>query len=237
MVYSIKQHLFLVVYEFSGSANEVVLYWENTNAQPANNKGSTIKGMHLSNLFVADIAHCFCAREGITIHQWLTSLHFDFSRSRCSIYWSKWKSICNSWWRQDWSGSVYSARRSFKRSWWKKLITRRKPFCWNKWCLSSGSYAVPVWKRSWSYLYHATRCLRKWDHSYLISCSLMEYDIYRNHTLLQSQLWCLLLPGAILALQRWCKDTGSQLQMVIIYQQKLKGKSQSSWKWMRLSSR
>lgn len=69
MVYSIKQHLFLVVYEFSGSANEVVLYWENTNAQPANNKGSTIKGMHLSNLFVADIAHCFCAREGITIRQ------------------------------------------------------------------------------------------------------------------------------------------------------------------------
>lgn len=44
MVYSIKQHLFLVVYEFSGSANEVVLYWENTNALPANNKGSTIKG-------------------------------------------------------------------------------------------------------------------------------------------------------------------------------------------------
>ncbi|KAJ6907485.1 hypothetical protein NC651_018024 [Populus alba x Populus x berolinensis] len=44
MVYSIKQHLFLVVYEFSGSANEVVLYWESTNPQPANNKGSTIKG-------------------------------------------------------------------------------------------------------------------------------------------------------------------------------------------------
>lgn len=69
MVYSIKQHLFLVVYEFSGSANEVVLYWENTNAQPANNKGSTIKGMHLSNVFVADITHCFCACEGITIRQ------------------------------------------------------------------------------------------------------------------------------------------------------------------------
>ncbi|KAF9678466.1 hypothetical protein SADUNF_Sadunf07G0037900 [Salix dunnii] len=44
MVYSVKQHLFLVVYEFSGSANEVVLYWENTDTQPANNKGSTIKG-------------------------------------------------------------------------------------------------------------------------------------------------------------------------------------------------
>ncbi|KAG6768070.1 hypothetical protein POTOM_026967 [Populus tomentosa] len=27
-----------------GSANEVVLYWESTNPQPANNKGSTIKG-------------------------------------------------------------------------------------------------------------------------------------------------------------------------------------------------
>ncbi|KAJ6740284.1 AUTOPHAGY PROTEIN 16-LIKE [Salix purpurea] len=44
MVYSVKQHLFLVVYEFSGSTNEVVLYWENTDTQPANNKGSTIKG-------------------------------------------------------------------------------------------------------------------------------------------------------------------------------------------------
>uniref|UniRef100_A0A6N2LAX6 Uncharacterized protein n=1 Tax=Salix viminalis TaxID=40686 RepID=A0A6N2LAX6_SALVM len=44
MVYSLKQHLFLVVYEFSGSTNEVVLYWENTDTQPANNKGSTIKG-------------------------------------------------------------------------------------------------------------------------------------------------------------------------------------------------
>ncbi|CAK7337638.1 unnamed protein product [Dovyalis caffra] len=44
MVYSKKQRLFLVVYEFSGSTNEVVLYWENTDTQPANNKGSTIKG-------------------------------------------------------------------------------------------------------------------------------------------------------------------------------------------------
>lgn len=44
MVYSKKRHLFLVVYEFSGATNEVVLYWENTDSQLANSKGSTIKG-------------------------------------------------------------------------------------------------------------------------------------------------------------------------------------------------
>ncbi|XP_021908379.1 uncharacterized protein LOC110822542 [Carica papaya] len=43
-VYSKKRHLFLVVYEFSGATNEVVLYWENTDSQLANSKGSTIKG-------------------------------------------------------------------------------------------------------------------------------------------------------------------------------------------------
>ncbi|XP_057955522.1 uncharacterized protein LOC131149253 [Malania oleifera] len=44
MLYSQKQHLFLVVYEFNGMRNEVVLYWENTDFQSANSKGSTIKG-------------------------------------------------------------------------------------------------------------------------------------------------------------------------------------------------
>lgn len=44
MSYSKKQHLFLVVYEFSGATNEVVLYWENTDFQSANSKGSTYKG-------------------------------------------------------------------------------------------------------------------------------------------------------------------------------------------------
>lgn len=42
--YSKKQHLYLVVYEFSGATNEVVLYWENTDFQAANIKGSTVKG-------------------------------------------------------------------------------------------------------------------------------------------------------------------------------------------------
>ncbi|XP_038721894.1 uncharacterized protein LOC120014048 [Tripterygium wilfordii] len=42
LVYSKKQHMFLVVYEFSGSTNEVVLYSENT--ELANSKGSTLKG-------------------------------------------------------------------------------------------------------------------------------------------------------------------------------------------------
>ncbi|XP_058228445.1 uncharacterized protein LOC131336574 isoform X2 [Rhododendron vialii] len=44
LLYSNKQHLFLVVYEFSGATNEVVLYWENTDAKSANRKESTIKG-------------------------------------------------------------------------------------------------------------------------------------------------------------------------------------------------
>ncbi|TYG45991.1 hypothetical protein ES288_D11G220300v1 [Gossypium darwinii] len=44
MVYSKKRHLFLVVYEFSGTTNEVVLYWENTDLKLSNSKGSTIKG-------------------------------------------------------------------------------------------------------------------------------------------------------------------------------------------------
>ena len=45
IIYSKKQHLFLVVYEFSGVTNEVVLYWENTDLHTANSKGSTIKGL------------------------------------------------------------------------------------------------------------------------------------------------------------------------------------------------
>ncbi|KAL7141351.1 hypothetical protein ABFS83_08G047500 [Erythranthe nasuta] len=44
IIYSKKQHIFLVVYEFSGGANEVVLYWENTDPQFANSKVTTIKG-------------------------------------------------------------------------------------------------------------------------------------------------------------------------------------------------
>ncbi|XP_048128024.1 uncharacterized protein LOC115746944 isoform X2 [Rhodamnia argentea] len=45
ITYSIKQHLFLIVYEFGGAANEVFLYWENTNSQAANSKGSSVKGL------------------------------------------------------------------------------------------------------------------------------------------------------------------------------------------------
>ncbi|XWS45293.1 hypothetical protein CRYUN_Cryun15aG0124300 [Craigia yunnanensis] len=44
MVYGKKRHLFLIVYEFSGTTNEVVLYWEHTDLKLANSKGSTIKG-------------------------------------------------------------------------------------------------------------------------------------------------------------------------------------------------
>ncbi|XP_061341114.1 uncharacterized protein LOC133287491 isoform X2 [Gastrolobium bilobum] len=44
LIYSKKQHLFLVVYEFSGTTNEVVLYRENTDAETVNSKSSTVKG-------------------------------------------------------------------------------------------------------------------------------------------------------------------------------------------------
>ena len=44
MLYSKKQHIFLIVYEFSGSATEVVLYRENTEPQTANSKCTTVKG-------------------------------------------------------------------------------------------------------------------------------------------------------------------------------------------------
>ncbi|KAI4314946.1 hypothetical protein L6164_027803 [Bauhinia variegata] len=44
LIYSKKQHLFLVVYEFTGATNEVVIYSENTNADTMNSKSSTVKG-------------------------------------------------------------------------------------------------------------------------------------------------------------------------------------------------
>ncbi|ESW27939.1 hypothetical protein PHAVU_003G245800 [Phaseolus vulgaris] len=44
LIHSKIQRLFLVVYEFSGATNEVVLYWENSDAQVANSKSSTVKG-------------------------------------------------------------------------------------------------------------------------------------------------------------------------------------------------
>ncbi|WJX95245.1 hypothetical protein P8452_76584 [Trifolium repens] len=44
LIHSKKQRLFLVVYEFSGASNEVVLYWENSAAQTGNSKSSTVKG-------------------------------------------------------------------------------------------------------------------------------------------------------------------------------------------------
>jgi hypothetical protein len=48
MSYSPKQHLFLVVFELSGPngvVHEVVLYWEQTDIQTVNSKGSSIRGL------------------------------------------------------------------------------------------------------------------------------------------------------------------------------------------------
>ncbi|KAH6825477.1 Transducin/WD40 repeat-like superfamily protein [Perilla frutescens var. hirtella] len=42
IIYSKKQHIFLVVYEQTGATDEVVLYWENT--QVTNSKVTTVKG-------------------------------------------------------------------------------------------------------------------------------------------------------------------------------------------------
>lgn len=47
MLYSKKQHLFLIVYEFIGASNEVILFRENTDAQSANSKTSTVKGLFI----------------------------------------------------------------------------------------------------------------------------------------------------------------------------------------------
>nr|KYP62616.1 hypothetical protein KK1_017157 [Cajanus cajan] len=44
LVHSKKQRFFLAVYEFSGTTNEVVVYWENTDTQTANSKSNTVKG-------------------------------------------------------------------------------------------------------------------------------------------------------------------------------------------------
>ncbi|KAL5201044.1 hypothetical protein ABZP36_035398 [Zizania latifolia] len=47
IAYSPKQHMFLVVFELSGPngvAHEIVLYWEQTDLQTVNSKGSSIKG-------------------------------------------------------------------------------------------------------------------------------------------------------------------------------------------------
>ncbi|KAI3452045.1 hypothetical protein Pfo_008710 [Paulownia fortunei] len=44
IIYSKKQHIFLVVNEFSAGASEVVMYWENTDPQFANSKVNTVKG-------------------------------------------------------------------------------------------------------------------------------------------------------------------------------------------------
>lgn len=54
LIHSKKQRLFLVVYEFSGATNEVVLYWENSDAQVANSKSSTVKGISIWSIFFSE---------------------------------------------------------------------------------------------------------------------------------------------------------------------------------------
>uniref|UniRef100_A0A803ML68 Transducin/WD40 repeat-like superfamily protein n=1 Tax=Chenopodium quinoa TaxID=63459 RepID=A0A803ML68_CHEQI len=54
VVYSRKQNLFLVIFELSGAANEVVLYKENTDTRLANSKDSTVKGQDAAFIGVDD---------------------------------------------------------------------------------------------------------------------------------------------------------------------------------------
>lgn len=59
MSYSPKQHLFLVVFELSGTAgvaHEVVLYWEQTDLQTVNSKGSSIRGFSFWNEYYLPIS-------------------------------------------------------------------------------------------------------------------------------------------------------------------------------------
>jgi len=59
LIYSIKQHLFLAVYEFSGTTNEVVLYRENTDAMTSSSKSSTVKGiLYMQSFFPSLAMHC-----------------------------------------------------------------------------------------------------------------------------------------------------------------------------------
>lgn len=79
IIYSKKQHIFLVAYELSGGTvtNEVVLYWENTDPQFANSKVTTVKGLYfistfsISKCIVSDYLFLFC----------------KFFRCRCSLCW------------------------------------------------------------------------------------------------------------------------------------------------------
>lgn len=52
ILYSKRQHLFLVVYEFNNATNEVIFYWENTDSQTGNSKSSTVKGLSMLYVFV-----------------------------------------------------------------------------------------------------------------------------------------------------------------------------------------
>lgn len=54
MIYSAKQHLFLVVFELSGAngvVHEIVLYWEQTDIQSVNTKGTSVKGSSFLSAF------------------------------------------------------------------------------------------------------------------------------------------------------------------------------------------
>ncbi|XP_030455846.2 uncharacterized protein LOC115676948 [Syzygium oleosum] len=62
IIYSIKQHLFLIVYEYRGAANEIFLYWENTNIQAANSKGGSVKGLDAA--FVGPNENQFAVLDG-----------------------------------------------------------------------------------------------------------------------------------------------------------------------------
>jgi hypothetical protein len=61
ILHSQKQHMFLVVFELSGPsgvAHEVVLYWEQTDLQAVNSKGSSVKGFPLYDMYPITLSNC-----------------------------------------------------------------------------------------------------------------------------------------------------------------------------------
>lgn len=90
MLYSKKQHIFLVVYEFGGATNEVVLYWENIDSPTANSKNSTVKGLPVFGTSFFPLLFLKIILVFHLCNQVIFKIYvLVFSRSRCCIYWSQ----------------------------------------------------------------------------------------------------------------------------------------------------
>ncbi|CAN6478562.1 unnamed protein product [Victoria cruziana] len=75
LVYSSKQHMFLVVFETSGNGSEVVVHWEQTDAQSIHSKGSIIKGQDAAFIGVSENQYAILDddKTGLTLYFLQTS--------------------------------------------------------------------------------------------------------------------------------------------------------------------